>query len=265
MDEPLRASESGDPLRAMRKRWLLCTVLALLGAAIGLATASQHVPRITAEARLAVGSQSLQAYQVAGFAVASQALAADYARFVSDSPASQSLIEKALGTRSGQVVSIDSSPIPDSDVVRVEVTATRASAAVDAAQALAQNLVTETASNVPAKRARLLRHYEALSLDVVRQQNAVDKAPKGSALNHAKAKLATLQTRQTATAIAYQQSLASNQPESNLRMIQEAAVAGDDRMTTYELYGVVGLIGGLAVGLVAANALEARRRRRGRR
>src|SRR4051812_14334848 len=81
----LFGSRSRDPLAAMKDRWVLCVVLAIALAAAGFGLSTRHQTQFTAEARLAVGSNSLQAYQVAGFAVASQALAANYARFVSGS------------------------------------------------------------------------------------------------------------------------------------------------------------------------------------
>src|SRR3954447_23927992 len=86
-----------DPLAAARDHWAICVASALVGLVVGVILGSMGPTQTTAEARLAVGSQSLRAYQVAGFAVASQAMAANYARFVQGSPETASFITSDLG------------------------------------------------------------------------------------------------------------------------------------------------------------------------
>ena len=127
----------------MWSRWLLCLVLALVGAAAGLAASARHETMTTAEARLAVGSNSLKAFQVAGFATASEALAANYSRFVAGSSTTTTALSKALGPRVADVSRVDASPIPDSNLIRIEVEATSPAVATTAADAVARSLVSQ--------------------------------------------------------------------------------------------------------------------------
>jgi hypothetical protein len=252
-----------DPLTAMRSYWVICLVLAVVGALGGLAVATQHQKQTTAEARLAVGSQDLQAYQVAGFAAASHELAADYARFVADSPTTQTVLSSALGSGSGRVLSLGASPIPDSSVVRIEATATTATAAERAADAIANNLVTRTAGHTGQDLRALVKRHHAISLRVANQQAKVDEAEATDAatkvLAAAQAKLATLRMEQTAVSVEYQKTVSAGDPQSSLRLIQPATVSGDDRKRTFELYTLAGLAAGLVLGLLVANVLARRR------
>jgi len=271
------ASRSRDPLAAMRDRWVMCVVLAIALAAAGFGLSTTHQTQITAEARLAVGSNSLQAYQVAGFAVASEALAANYARFVSGSPATSKALEDSLHGRTEEIVSISASPIPDSNVVRIEATATDSEVALAAAGAVAKSLVERVNAGSAEKPGELLDEHQQLSSAVVRQQSKVDRliGRRGVAnlegrptdeieavLAQAKARLATLQLRQTATGVAYQQTFTQPTVENGLREIQPAAISGDDERQTQQLYTASGLLVGLLLGLVLSNLLEGGARRR---
>jgi predicted GIY-YIG superfamily endonuclease len=263
MSEHHRETQQHDPLAAMRSHWVVVLVLAVIGALGGMAVATQHAKQTTAEARLAVGSQDLQAYQVAGFAAASHELAADYARFVADSPTTQTVVSRSLDGARGRVLSLSASPIPDSSVVRIEATATTATAAERAAGAIADNLVRRTASHADQDLKALVARHKAVSLRVANQQARVEEAEAAEAptriLAAAQAKLATLRMEQTAVSVDYQKTVSSAAPQSSLRLIQPATVSGDDRKRTLELYTLAGLAVGLALGLVVATVLARRR------
>jgi len=147
----------------------MCVVLAIVGAAAGFGLSTTHQTQFTAEARLAVGSNSLQAYQVAGFAVASEALAANYARFVSGSPATSQALDDALQARVKEITSIDASPIPDSNVIRIEAGPPSADVARVAADAVAKSLLDQVNAASQVSPHDLLAKHEALTVAIVDQ------------------------------------------------------------------------------------------------
>jgi len=277
VSESTQFDPASDPLRVMRSRWLLCLVLAVVGLCAGIAASSLHETETTAEARLAVGSQSLDAYRVAGYAVASEALAANYARFVQDSSSSTDVLEDVLGESVFALTSVTASPIPDSNVIRVEVTGTSPEAVTAAAGAVADNLVAQAIADEAPSANNLLVAHQQLAAKVAAQQEDVNelKARVGTAtapgdvadarrlLTQASARLASLQLRTSVAGLKYQQ--LETRPagvETDLRVIQPAAITGDDRRRTIELYGGTGLLLGLALGLIVANLLGPKRQRR---
>src|SRR5918911_4044178 len=122
---------------AMRRRWPLTLVLVVLGALGGAVAARSQPTTYTAEERLAVGSGGLSAQAVPGFALASQELASNYARFVTAGP-----VRSALPAQTARrVLTVTASPVPESNVVRVEATATDPAAATVAAAKAGEWLV----------------------------------------------------------------------------------------------------------------------------
>lgn len=275
MAEQTQIDAGLDPVRAMRSRWLLCLVIAGLGALAGAGLSTLHTTQTTAEARLAVGSQSLDAYQVGSYAEASSRLAANYARFVQDSPSGTPDMEAALAGETGSITAISASPIPESNVVRIEVTATRPEVAVLAAQVVADNLLDQANEESGPSSEALLAKHETLAAKVVKRRARVERrrsalprpgsADRQSALaelSKAEAFLTNLELKLNVTALAYQQSqLAADEVETRLEQIQPATVTGDDQRRTLELYTISGLLAGLAVAAVVVTMLPGRRRR----
>jgi hypothetical protein len=247
----------------MRKYWIVCLVLALITTLAGFAVATRHQTQTTAQARLAIGSQSLSNYQVAGFAEASEELAADYARYVNNSATTQSVLTKALGDRVSELTGIDASPIPQSDVVVVEATATDPQVASIATQAIAEQLHQQTATATKASTGtKLLAEYHAVAVRVVKARHLAQSLHgSGAAAVNAEAKVQLLTAKQNALGIAYQQSLTSPPSQSELNLIQDAAVTSNDRTQTRELYAVSGLLAGLILGLVVSTILGRRSQR----
>ena len=97
--------QSSSPLRSMARLWPVTVVLVAMGLGAGLAYAGQRPVDYTAEARLAVGGQTVAAQAVPGFALASQQLAADFARYVTPDQ-DQTVLSQGLGARTAQVVSV---------------------------------------------------------------------------------------------------------------------------------------------------------------
>ena len=274
-EQPLRR----DPLAVMWSRWLLSLALAVVGAVAGVAASTQHETMTTAEARLAVGSNSLKAFQVAGFATASEALAANYARFVAGSSTTTSALSGALGSRVVDVARVNASPIPDSNVIRIEVEAASPTVAVTAADAVAQDLVSQVNETAVPSSTVLLADYRGLAVKVAKANRELDSLTRRrgeirnaggdintiqSRINRAEGKLQTQRLKLTAAGVRYQQTLTQPDVENTLVEVQEAAVTGSDARRTRQLYGVAGLLAGLLLALVVANLLGPPRRERRR-
>ncbi len=110
---------------------VVSTVAAMaLGALLGALVLK---PKAVAETRLVVGSQTLRAQEVPGYALATQQLAKTYARFASS--------DSVTADTRGEVSSIEATPIPDSAIIRLQATAATTEAAVAGATKAAEALI----------------------------------------------------------------------------------------------------------------------------
>jgi len=266
----------------MARLWPLSLVLIVLGTLLGAGYANSRPTTYTANARLAVGGSDIAAQAIPGFALASQEIASNYARFVSTAPTAQAL---PAGER-GALVSTVASPIPSSNVILLEAKATSASVALDAARVAATSLAQQVNDAVDANdAARTLKSYTDVSAKVATAQTAHDQAdrqvthlintlsvaeqadsPELAAAEKALAKATTtlseLTVQQTALGNRYQSEVNATPSQSRLSIVQTATAAGDDKTTRLERYGVLGLAAGFVVALLAAAGLDRRRSRR---
>jgi hypothetical protein len=291
---------SASPLRSMARLWPVTLVLVAGGLTGGLAYAQQHPVAYTAEARLAVGGQTVAAQAVPGFALASQQLAADFARYVTPQQ-DQTELQKGLGARAAEVVSVAASPIPSSNVIRVEAVAHDRQTATDAAQLVAQSLLTQVnAADSSGKSADVLAEYKALSDKVAAAQSKSAEAtaaltalegsltpaaaaggpaktfdPSGlsdadkaryvaaqQAAAKASAVLAGLQIQQTALGNKYQSLVVQATPATDLSFLQNAVISKDDRVSNQERFGLLGALAGLVLALLVAASVDRRRARK---
>ena len=292
--------QSSSPLRSMARLWPVTVVLVALGLGAGLAYAGQRPVDYTAEARLAVGGQTVAAQAVPGFALASQQLAADFARYVTPDQ-DQTVLSQGLGARTAQVVSVAASPIPSSNVIRIEAVAHDQQTATDAAHIVAQSLLTQVNSTDTAGRAAaVLTEYRALSDKVAAAQaksteaaanltaletRLTSTATKASgptvfdpstlsaadtalylaaqdAAAKASSTLSSLQIQQSAVGNKYQSLVGTDSPVTNLTFVQTGAISGDDKRSNQERFGLLGLLAGLVVALLVAALIDRRRMRR---
>lgn len=237
-----------DPMGALLPHWRKLGACLLLGALVGLGAGLTRPVESTAEARAVVGSHDLAAYQVAGFAAASQQLAESYARYVTDLSVKSEVLRAELNNEQmGRVRSVSSSPIPDSNVLRIEVRATDPKVAVAAASAVTSALIRISQASDRKTPEQLLKEYRAVTQELASQREAAGVV--GPEQGKAQAQSEILALRQRAIGAAYQDSVTSPPTQSELELIQPAAVSANSRSRTLQLYG---LCGGL-VGLTAAS------------
>lgn len=275
----VQATTTGPPsaLTAIRRHVLLTLVIMVLcvGAAIGLAAVQQT--SYTAEARLAVGDSSLSAQSVPGFALASQELAANYARYV-NTATEQPGLDSDLGLAAGSVQKVSASPIPTSNVVRIEVTADSPKAAVAAASRVSDQLVQQVndASDQDEATTQALSAYSDISNQVAAASQAADAAQTAVArvvageatgdlaalrqtAAQAAAQLSILQVQQEALGERYRNLVSgSDQAGGQLSVIQPAELVADDNGTRLQQYGLAGFGGGLVIAFALTSALERR-------
>lgn len=271
------------PLAALRRHKLIAVLLVVLGAAAGVGYALQAPPVHTAEVRLAVAGESLTAQAVPGFALASQELAANYARYVNNAEAQTSL-DADLGVELGSVDEVTASPIPESNVIRIEVTARGEDTAVRAASQIAESLMTRV--NAPdgrqADAEAALEEYTRISTEAAEAEqvslsaedalnNALGRASSGSpragddipalrnAAAAAAARLSVLQVQQEAVGQRYQTLIGDVDNAARLTTALAPTSRGDDRLVKAQRYGLLGLAVGAVLATLLAIALELRR------
>jgi hypothetical protein len=262
------------PLAALLRRWYLVLPLVVLGVLAGARSATAHGVSYTAEARLVVGSEELAAYEVPGYAAASEQLAANYSRYLGLQQ-QQGRLEVTLAGLSG-VRSLVATPIPDSSVIRVAVAADDETTAERAADLVAKYLRDLVNRDGGGDTGQQLADYSRLSAAVGRARAAQQQASAllgravatgkdasvpaySSRLAQAERDLAVASIQQTAVANRYYSitSTGTNQ----LRVLGPATPTGDDGRSREERYMVLGLVVGLALALAASLLIERRPRR----
>lgn len=271
------------PLAALRAHKAIALLLVVLGAAVGMVYALQAPRTYTAEVRLSVDGESLTAQAVPGFALASQELAANYARYVNNAEAQTSLDED-LGVELGSVREVTASPIPESNVIRIEVTARGENIAVRAASQIAESLMDRV--NAPDGRQAdadaALEEFTRLSTEVTQAEqaslaaddvlnNALGRASSGSprpgddipelrnAAAAAAARLSVLEVQQEAVGQRYQTLVGEVDNAARLTVAIPATSRGDDRLVAAQRYVLLGLAVGAVLATLVAIALERRR------
>lgn len=274
------------PLQATARRWPTTLLLVVLGTALGVVAASEKPTTYTAETRMAVGGADIKAQAVPGFALASSEIAANYARFVSIGPVRTALTP----AQRSALATVTASPLPDSNVIRIEATASDSATAVKAASVAATALESQVAKAVIDETpAAALADFTAIAQQVATAQQqqadlealvsslraaAVEEGETTSAaLTRASGQLAsvsarvyTLQAQQNALGVKYQNLVNAPASQSQLDIVSPAAASFDDSRSKLQRYGLAGLVLGFLLALVLTTLLErraARRRRRG--
>lgn len=284
-DDPelMRVREDGahctTMLGALRSHVLVTALCVVLGVAAGLAVAWVQSTTYTGEVRLAVAGSDLSAQAVPGYALASGELAANYARYV-DNAEDQSALEEKIGAEQGSILSVTASPVPESNVVRIEAESQDPAVAQDAAAEVGNDLAARVAAAGSDKESQdVLASYAQLSDQVAAAeqganatqgfvdtlqgrgaaQPALDAARNDAAI--AASSLAVLKVQQDALGQRYR-SLVDTISSVGLREVAPASIASDDELARFQRYGIAGLAAGAVLAVIVVSALEARRRRR---
>lgn len=270
------------PLQAMARVWPVVVVCALLGGGLGVAAALARPTTYTGSARLAVGGSSLSAQAVPGFADASKQLASNFARFVETEPvvAALSPADRAA------VQSVSATPVPDSNVILLEATASSEGAATRAAQTGATQLRDQVSTAIAGTSPQdALQQYTDVSTKVASAQQkqvsaqaaydqlrarigTVDEPTQArldrasTAVAQASSALAVLQVQQSALGTKYQNAVNAPISQSALEIVKPGGPELNDRRSKIERYGLAGLVVGLLLAALIAVRLDRRAARR---
>ena len=235
---------------------------------------------------------------MAGFAQASSDLASNYARYV-DLEQFEPALRKGLGAADTATIrSVDASPIPDANVIRIEVTSTSADVASRASQLVAEQLINQVkntgSSDTPAS---VLKQVVTLNNQIAQAQAVYDRAqtayaklrnaPGGSPVSSvvspsaapataadkaanqaaaaqaaADAQVATLTIQRDALKQKYQTLVNEPAAQSGLRLVSGGHATSHSQNAAIQRWGLAGLVLGLLVGIVQATARDRRTLRR---
>lgn len=260
-------------LTALRRHWLVAILIVVVVGAMGAGVAMLKPNVYTAESRLAVGAGEMSTLAIPGFPTASRDLASNYARWVT--------LQGVGGTAAPPgTLSLAASPIPDSNVLRIEAKAENPDIALAAAGAAGKALVAEVlkvkTDNDPKA---LLDQVGQSSPALARAQAEVTRAhdqyrtafsmdPGGSARVRAaleayvkaETQRQKLDAQRGALLERYRRVVSQRTTEADLRLIGPgAAVVGHDRNSRIQRYLLLGLVAGSLLAAAAAYALERRR------
>lgn len=273
-------------LRQLAQTWWITVSTTVVGLIAGVVLAMLVPSNYTAEVRLGVGGQTLSAQAVPGFVFASQELAATYARYVDDAASGGRLADELGVEAASSVTDISASPIPSSSVLIVEVDATDASIAEQAAQSVAQALVAQIdqapedggAADALAEFGELSAEIAQLGIELqnlrstlavqTAQLEASPDSPQlvaavdgtRAAIASAETRLSVLELRQQAASERYRD--LSQVDVATLSVVREAEVVDNDAVTRVLVWGTFGALLGLAVAWALGTVVTRRRNSR---
>lgn len=249
--------------RALRPALFIVPPLLVIGVALGFIVPVTY----TAETRMAVGTSDLSAAAVPGYVAGLVTLATNYARYVETTSQDVDSISHTLGVPATSITSIVATPIPDSNIIRIQVSATSAKTARDAATAVGEELRTEV-GRAGNSQSDLLNQLQGVSQQLAQAQqvaaaaqqrlNALDaQAASSTAVAQAQADLVTkqaqvsvLDAKRAALASTYQDSVQSAASAVGLTTVRTSAVTGTSRSSLIQWYVFLGLIVGILLSLL---------------
>jgi uncharacterized protein involved in exopolysaccharide biosynthesis len=245
----------------------LVAAIAVLGAVIGLAIGLARPATYTASATLQVGQVNPNSPGFLGYVQSASSLATAFSRAIGAAPVLTE-VEDKLGVPATSAVSrLSAEPIPLAPAFRVIATGNSEAAARNLANVAAGAVVAyESKANSANPQAKelltgyreataSLRHTEAQvdSLSSSGSSNEKELVSAEAQRNAAKVKLHGIET-------AYVAAITSQAPREGLVTVLAGATSAEsDRKSKVELYGFLGLLGGILIGCLAAVGREHRR------
>jgi capsular polysaccharide biosynthesis protein len=197
-------------------------------------------------------------------AVATEALAAQYSRTIAAQGVTRR-VARSMGIAPRTVAArVSATPIPESPVIKIVATATDPREAVRLANLSSTALISFTAelNRANPDTPRLLRRFREASRDLIVARSRVTARRREHTQSPSESSRRRLQTAQvdrdvaqlrTETARqAYDASIRGETPTTMINPLTPAVAASSDRSSKLQLFGFVGFVAGLALGLALA-------------
>lgn len=258
------------PLEATLRRPLLVAIPILLLVGVAFAVGMTREPTYSAETRLNVGRPDVSPEAIGSAAVGNQSLASAYARVI-EAEAVVAPVAEGLALEPGDVrARLTASPVPESPIISVRATGSKADEAVRLANAGAARLVEYVRSlgRDESDEADILRRYRSARLAAARARARRDRleaadalagesAARQRSLSRANADIATSELQAESLADAYRQAQSSRAAGDLVQVLTPAAGASSDARSALQrlllLAGAVGLVTGVGLAVVLAN------------
>ncbi len=277
--DPPPAAESGDQqprrifepprgavLSAIGKHRALVALCAVVFCVLGLAIGLERQPEYTSSATLQVGQVNPNSPGFFGYVQSASGLATAFSRSIAAGPVLKSVEEETGLPRSEAISRLSSEPIPLSPAFRVIATGPNADDAMQLANATGEAVVVyESQANSSNPEARsLFGEYKQASLQLHQAEAEVEELESAAAEDPerlgAEATRSAAKVKLQAIENAYVAAVTSQAPRRGLvSMLATATSASSDRKAKIELWALLGLLAGLAIGCAAAVMRERRR------
>jgi len=268
---------SSFALAAIARNKLIVCAFAVLLALAGLAYGLSRPRTYTASATLQVGQVNPNSPGFYSYVLSSAALASAFSHAIGAEPVLAAVQRKLALPPAKAVARLSAEPLPQSPAFKVIATGTSEAGAIDLANVAASAIITyESQSNSANPEAESLLHeYRQASLhlqrasaDLVRLEEAArashtPKSDASSALADAEAERNAAAVKLKAVGVAYTAAVSSQAPRSGLvSLVAGATSASNNHRSKVEMYGFIGLLIGIVVGVIAAFVRERFRIRR---
>jgi hypothetical protein len=247
-------------LQAIRRYPLTALIPLIALTALGVALGYERNPEYTSHAELAVGQLNVNDPAAVGSVVeATQSLAAVYSRMIDATG-----VQRALARKLDDPASISATPIPGSPLVQVTARSDSAAGAIRSANTAARALLVYARryDDSGAQSRSVYRRFREAALRFKRTESRVERlaraygnsptAANERRLNAATADLEGTRLLRDALRLNYQISQQNSQASPSLRSFSVADSASDDRASSMQVLGLLGLIAGAALGAALA-------------
>lgn len=261
---------------ALRRRWWLPVLLAIVLGAAGAYLGHRRKPDYTATTKITVGTVDYKTQSVPGFVEAAQTLASSYALTVRSSQVLAPLARTMHMSEGAVGQAVSATAVPNSTVFSISAKQPTSAAAIRLVNAAARQAkkTIGALNTTPRDEATAMARYRHYTVQAANAQQALANLRHEKSLgdNVTPAQLATAQAnideaqaRASAYSLQYQTIISGNQPQSESRLltiIQPAVGAASDKRSYLERYVAFGIAAGLVLGIMLALVIPRRRRDR---
>ncbi|MGD9697158.1 MAG: hypothetical protein AB7V42_16025 [Thermoleophilia bacterium] len=253
-------------MEAIRRRKLLTAAPAIGLCLIALLAGLVRSPTYTAETRLQVGGVNVTTESIPGFVDSTVQLAGNYSRYVSAEGVIGPIAKELKLPYADVEGRVSSSPVPNSNIIRVQATGGSGGEAEKLADTAGQSLITFI-GGLNASTSRADELYEAIktaNIELVEAQTDAAAAQRAYRANpgdatlrasqNAQANVRSLAVKVDSAENAYRQATVGQGSAGTLNVVNPATVASNDRMATLQKLLFVALVAGLISGAALATA-----------